>query len=378
MVWQIQPEWCISRQLWWGHRIPAYRLTRLHSQISEICGDAALQYDDDDDEDKWFVGRSAQEAGEQAAAHLAAAGLRGNPNIQHTGDALKALEQVGFTLTQDEDVLDTWFSSGIFPLSALGWPHADSSEDELAFLGKRYPLDVLETGGDILFFWVARMAMLCPTILNSTKAGKFPGDANQIVQPPFRKIWLHPLVRDKSGRKMSKSLGNVIDPLHLIRGATVDELAAGASQGGPHAEASVREQYPSGLQSSGADALRLALLGYLQQGRAINLDAARVASNRCAVDAVAYPLYRYFLRIHGGLRKNHSSQSIVVIDCVLRGVVTVHFATSCGRPLGLRCDINDNSRDPNPRRTPAVGFWSTTHFQRAHLLGSDGFFLDLQ
>jgi hypothetical protein len=157
------------------------------------------------------------------------------------------------SVAQDDDVLDTWFSSALFPLSALGWPRrADLVE-------RFYPLSVMETGADILFFWVARMVMLC---------SKLRGGA-----VPFRTVYLHPMVRDAHGRKMSKSLGNVIDPLHVINGVSHATLIANldgsdlAPREVARAKAAVRAEFADGIPQCGSDALRLALLMYLEQAR---------------------------------------------------------------------------------------------------------------
>ena len=168
------------------------------------------------------------------------------------------------SVAQDDDVLDTWFSSALFPLSALGWPRrADLVE-------RFYPLSVMETGADILFFWVARMVMLC---------SKLRGGA-----VPFRTVYLHPMVRDAHGRKMSKSLGNVIDPLHVINGVSHATLIANldgsdlAPREVARAKAAVSAEFADGIPQCGSDALRLALLMYLEQARG----GTRRASLSCA------------------------------------------------------------------------------------------------
>jgi valyl-tRNA synthetase len=224
-------DWCVSRQIWWGHRIPAYKIKG---------------YDDE-----WVVGRSIDDALEKAQAKF-------NRKFQPSD------------LKQDEDVLDTWFSSALLPLSATSWSEKSSGEIPTQSKGT-YPLTVMETGYDILFFWVARMAMLCEEL-----SGKVP----------FEKVLLHPMVRDKAGRKMSKSLGNVIDPLHVIDGVSYDDLLLGLQKGNvgvrelAKAEKELKREFPKGIPTCGADALRFTMASYLQQGRQINMDVQRVVSYR--------------------------------------------------------------------------------------------------
>lgn len=227
-------DWCISRQLWWGHRIPAWYVTLEVDERKEL----------DAYKDHWVVGRSEAEA--QAEANSRFPGKK-------------------FELTQDPDVLDTWFSSGIFPLSVLGWP--DDTDDLKVF----YPTSVLETGHDILFFWVARMVML---------GLKLAGDV------PFRKVYLHPMVRDAHGRKMSKSLGNVVDPLEVIYGISLEGLHKRLEEGNlDQSELSIakegqKKDFPQGIPECGADALRFALVSYTAQSDKINLDIQRVVGYR--------------------------------------------------------------------------------------------------
>ncbi len=176
-------DWCVSRQLWWGHRIPAY--------FVRIAGEERVDKNDDIHNNRWIVARTEAEALQQAAAKF---------NVAPSS----------ITLEQDEDVLDTWFSSGLFPWSVFGWP--DNTVDFKAF----YPTHLLETGLDILFFWVARMVMMGLQLTDTL---------------PFRQVYLHPMVRDKNGRKMSKSLGNVIDPLEVINGCALSDLLTKIDEG---------------------------------------------------------------------------------------------------------------------------------------------------
>ncbi|XP_060803190.1 valine--tRNA ligase [Amyelois transitella] len=222
-------DWCISRQLWWGHRIPAYRVTLPEKNTEEL----------------WVSAHSDEEALSKASS-----------KYNTPEDQIK--------LARDEDVLDTWFSSGLFPFSIFGWP--DQTEDLKAF----YPGTLLETGHDILFFWVARMVFFGQRLL-----GKLP----------FKEVYLHPMVRDAHGRKMSKSLGNVIDPVDVVRGVTLEQLHGQLKQSNldPREEEKARQgqkqDYPNGIPECGTDALRFALCA-MTQGRDLNLDILRVQGYR--------------------------------------------------------------------------------------------------
>ncbi|KAL2172587.1 hypothetical protein VTG60DRAFT_4706 [Thermothelomyces hinnuleus] len=219
-------DWCISRQLWWGHRIPAYRVI--------LDGEA-----DQGETDKsvWVVGRTPDEA--QAKAEAKFPGKK-------------------FRLEQDPDCLDTWFSSGLWPMSILGWPNTEHPDFKNFF-----PTSMLETGWDILFFWVSRMIML---------SLKLTG------QVPFTEVYCHSLIRDSEGRKMSKSLGNVIDPLDIISGIDLESLHAKLLTGNlkeDEIERATKYQktaFPGGIPECGADALRFTLLSYTTGGGDINFD----------------------------------------------------------------------------------------------------------
>jgi valyl-tRNA synthetase len=243
-------DWCLSRQLWWGHQAPMY--------LAHIDGQPRS---DGIGGELWFSGRTLEEAELKAKAS-------------------KILSGKEFSLERDEDVLDTWFSSGLWPFATLGWPNTNAPD-----LQRLFPTTMLETGWDILFFWIARMVMFSLKL-----TGKVP----------FTEVYCHSLIRDSEGRKMSKSLGNVIDPLDVIGGIELEKLHDKLKTGNlapAEVERATKYQktaFPDGMPQCGTDALRFALVDYTSGGGDIAFDIKVIYGYRTFCNKILQAT-RYFL-----------------------------------------------------------------------------------
>ncbi|KAK3087824.1 hypothetical protein FSP39_011139, partial [Pinctada imbricata] len=292
-------DWCISRQIWWGHRIPMYR---------------AWTQSQEEEEGVWVVGRNEEDAKRRAQEEL------GQP-----GEVIN--------IKQDTDVLDTWFSSALFPFSSLGWPKM--TDDYLRY----YPNTILETGSDILFSWVARMVMMGIKLTDRI---------------PFKTVILHGMLRDANGRKMSKSLGNVIDPVDAIEGISLEDLQKKleSSNLDPReietALEGQKEDFPHGIPECGTDALRFTLCSYDYKEQSINMNVQHVERNRKFCNKIWQSFIFVSSQLGSGFKPSGDVNSNDIMDQWILGSLCRTMET---------CDKNFKSYDLHRVCISLYEFW---------------------
>ncbi|KAI0985476.1 hypothetical protein GJ496_009183 [Pomphorhynchus laevis] len=291
-------DWCISRQLWWGHQLPVYKI--MDGQFSD-----------------WVAAYSEDEARLKAKRQW--------PNLS-----------ADFSITRDLDVLDTWFSSSLFPFSVFGWPN------ETDDLKRFYPGTLLETGHDILFYWVIRMIIMSLKINDEI---------------PFRQVYLHGLIRDSHGRKMSKSLGNIIDPMNVVNGVTLEDLHSGllkynlSAKEIELARQGQKSDFPNGIPECGTDAMRFAFLAYSSQSSDINLDILRIQGYRHFCNKI-WQAFRFALFFAFPVNKIIPLTCVDWINCIPARWILSRLAYACDE-----CSKGFEQYDFARSTTAIYNFW---------------------